>query len=85
MEINSFESTKDYLDSVNRIFQRTQAPEMKIAMKYCDMALEKQIPKSPDTKNNEYGSWNCPSCGLAYGYPANHCYCPNCGQAIKWK
>ena len=86
MEINGFQSAKDYLDVVNRIFQKTQALEMKIAMKYCNMALIKQIPEAPDTKNIEYGSWNCPTCGLAYSYPADqHRYCPNCGQAIKWE
>ena len=50
MEINGFQSAKDYLDEVNRIFQKTQALEMKIAMKYCNMALVKQIPEARTQK-----------------------------------
>ena len=44
-------------------------------------ALEKQIPKKPN-------SIFCPTCGDCsiidgeYGYGYSHCY--NCGQAIDW-
>lgn len=83
MEINGFKDAKDYLDEVNRIFEKRQAPEMRAAMKFCNMALSKQIPKVPDMSH--YGSWHCPSCGQAYIYSTDQQnYCPKCGQAIKW-
>ncbi len=83
MEINGFKVAKDYLDEVNRIFEKRQAPEMRAAMKYCNMALEKQIPKAPDMSHCDL--WHCPTCGQAYIYSKyQHDYCQKCGQAIKW-
>ncbi len=83
MEIDGFEGAKNYLDGVNRIFHKTQAPEMRIAMAFCRIALGKQIPEAPDMSH--YGSWRCPFCGQAYIYSTDQPkYCQECGQAIKW-
>lgn len=55
-------------------------------------ALEKQIPKKPILKGNEYmggeliyDTWYCPSCDMDYEIDfTNFLFCPNCSQAIDW-
>lgn len=43
-------------------------------------AMEKQIPKKPDT---ECDDWICPNCKEEYDiYFDKYDYCPRCGQAI---
>ena len=43
-------------------------------------AMEKQIPKKPDT---ECDDWICPNCKEEYDIDFDkYDYCPNCGQAI---
>ena len=93
MEINGFKDAKDYLDEVNRIFEKRQAPEMRAAMKFCNMALSKQIPEAPELEGDGYApgtdeivydTWICPRCGHSYEYQYdNYFYCPFSGQAIK--
>ena len=55
------------------------------------MALEKQVPGTPDRFSDGYcpdGNpvWDylCPRCG--YNFEENETnYCPKCGQAIDWR
>lgn len=55
-------------------------------------ALEKQIPKKPILKGNEYvgeeliyDTWYCPSCDMDYEIDfTNFLFCPNCSQALDW-
>lgn len=56
-----------------------------------DIALKKQIPKTPiyegdgydDMGNLIYDTWYCPCCNRDYKVDyENYKYCPNCGQAI---
>ena len=42
----TYKEAKEYLDGVNRIFERTMAPEMKAAMKRVDEALIEMINKT---------------------------------------
>lgn len=42
----TYKEAKAYLDGVNRIFERTMAPEMKAAMKRADEALIEMINKT---------------------------------------
>ena len=42
----TYKEAKEYLDGVNRIFERTMAPEMKAAMKRADEALIEMINKT---------------------------------------
>ncbi len=64
---------------------------LRIELKAAILALEKQLPKSPDYEGDGYSegklvydTWICPNCGKYYevGYD-NYDYCPNCGQHIQ--
>lgn len=54
------------------------------------IALEKQIPKTPDYEGDGYAdgklvcdTWICPCCGKRYEVDYDdYNFCPNCGQAI---
>lgn len=54
------------------------------------IALEKQIPKTPDYEGDGYAdgklvydTWSCPCCGKRYEVDNDdYDFCPNCGQAI---
>lgn len=50
-------------------------------------AMEKQIPKKPIDRQDDYGTFMCPSCrGLIYTEDKfeTHRYCLLCGQALDW-
>ena len=50
-------------------------------------ALEKQIPKKPQTATYFYGfKYSCPACSktLCFDFDEQKEYCPECGQALDW-
>ncbi len=44
-------------------------------------ALEKQLPKKPQTSKAYYG---CPDCTTIRSLRQKHNYCHNCGQRLDW-
>ena len=51
-------------------------------------AIEKQIPKKPIGRQDDYGTFMCPSCrGLISTEDKfeTHRYCLLCGQALDWE
>lgn len=62
------------------------------AIETAKVALEKQIPKSPDYEGDGYSNgqlvydtWVCPCCGQTYEVDYDdYEYCPKCGQKIDW-
>lgn len=59
----------------------------KEALKFAVKAVEKQIPKKPQSAAYFYGyKFSCPCCAnvLRLDYDEEHEYCPDCGQALDW-
>lgn len=62
------------------------------AIEMAKVALEKQIPQSPDYEGDGYSNgqlvydtWVCPCCGQTYEVDYDdYEYCPKCGQHIDW-
>ena len=44
-------------------------------------ALEKQLPKKPQTSKAYYG---CPDCATIRSLRQKHNYCHDCGQRLDW-
>ena len=73
-------------------FQRYDADECSLALNMAINALEKQIPKRWEyEQSDECDVFICPVCNerflLDWGTPKDndYNYCPNCGQALRWK
>lgn len=70
----------------------TNSPDVMEAIEMAKVALEKQIPKSPDYEGDGYSNgelvydtWVCPCCGQTYEVDYDdYEYCPYCGQHIDW-
>lgn len=72
----------------------TNTSDVMGAIEIAKVALEKQIPKSPIYKRNNYSkgqlvyndTWFCPCCCQSYKVEYdNYEYCPHCGQHIDWR
>lgn len=58
-----------------------------IALNIAKKALERQIPKKPLNRSDEYDRMygNCPCCGkMVVDYPDDFRVCSNCGQRLDW-
>lgn len=61
--------------------------ELEVELEECRTAVEKMKPKSPVDVMEDYGTFECPSCGgLIYTEDSleTHKYCLLCGQHLSW-
>lgn len=63
------------------VIKETEHTKMDDMMRTAIEALEKQLPKKPQTSKAYYG---CPDCTTIRSLRQKHNYCHNCGQRLDW-
>lgn len=72
----------------NAVFRLAEYEDTGLTPEQIRELKERDTAKAPEEVSEEYGYFECPSCGKAIYASDNfesHKFCLNCGQRVKWE